>query len=261
MRLAEAIRAKEAAGETPPAEWSTPPSKNSGEEGDCVGALAHISRAVSQCTAALKVDVSQCTSTYATQRLEASPPPAASLNAERNHPNVVSQRPRVIASRVRRDGRAMKALYRRGQAFRMMGDLIKAKDDLLAAARRAPDSRELRNELDEVRRLGEEEDARAKVCYLPTSPHISPHLPTSLQLEEEEGARAKVSTLLTRSSDAPCLLCQLLTLTPMLLVGGAFLPFILPVDVACLPFILPVGRGAFLPVRLRPPCVALAPTC
>ena len=59
----------------------------------------------------------------------------------------------------------MKALYRRGQAFRMMGDVVKARDDLNAAARQAPEMREIRVELDLVKKLEEEEAEKAKQLW------------------------------------------------------------------------------------------------
>jgi hypothetical protein len=47
----------------------------------------------------------------------------------------------------------------------MMGDLVKAKDDLLSAARRNPDSKEIRAELEEIKHLEEEEAADAKELW------------------------------------------------------------------------------------------------
>ena len=66
---------------------------------------------------------------------------------------------------IQTDRTSMKAHFRRGQAFMRMGDLPKAKDDLMVAARRAPDSREVRAELEEVRRLEAEEEEGAKELW------------------------------------------------------------------------------------------------
>ena len=63
------------------------------------------------------------------------------------------------------DAMSMKALYRRGQAFKVMGDLVKAKDDLLSAARCDPSLKEIRKELNEVKRLEKEDDKAARALW------------------------------------------------------------------------------------------------
>jgi tetratricopeptide (TPR) repeat protein len=60
------------------------------------------------------------------------------------------------------DGSSMKAVYRRGQAYMAMGDLPKARDDLLSAARRAPDAKEIRADLTKLRELQREETASVR---------------------------------------------------------------------------------------------------
>ena len=168
MRLAEAWRAKEAAGEEVPSEWTTGGSRNAGEEQGVThaSALQHISAALKQCTKAI--------GTRHVARLE---PTTHSIPAAARSSHACALRWAGV------DKSSMKAHYRRGQAFRMMGDLVKAKDDLTSAARRAPESREIRMELEEVRREEEEEAAKAKELWKgaracvkdPTSSYTHPH--------------------------------------------------------------------------------------
>ena len=126
MRIAEMWREKESKGEEVPSEWYTAHSKNSQEENNVGGKVeGKTGSAIEHISKA----VYQC---------------CKALNTDKE---------------------SMKAHYRRGQAFIMMGDLVKAKDDLTSAARKAPNSVEIRAALEEVRRLEEEEAEKAKALW------------------------------------------------------------------------------------------------
>ncbi|KAL1496800.1 hypothetical protein AB1Y20_014386 [Prymnesium parvum] len=64
---------------------------------------------------------------------------------------------------LRIDRTHMKALYRRGQAYMAIGDCVNARDDLLSAARKAPDAKEIRDEIAKLKQLekAQEEDAKS----------------------------------------------------------------------------------------------------
>ena len=66
---------------------------------------------------------------------------------------------------IKDDKLSMKAHFRRGQAYKVMGDLVKARDDFLVAARQDPQSREVRKELEHVRSLEKEEEENARQLW------------------------------------------------------------------------------------------------
>lgn len=59
----------------------------------------------------------------------------------------------------------VKALYRRGQTFFVNGDYEKAKEDLEAAAKLAPNSMDIKKELEQLRKMIQENRSKEKKMF------------------------------------------------------------------------------------------------